>query len=117
MDFIEIEGAVEQACAAALSVPGPWARATPSQQLRALRLSRSISQRQLADESGVHQSVVCRLEKGGDARWSIWQRLFEALGYDAVLAPRPNCEEAEDLLREESHRRKDRSRAGLEMRW
>jgi transcriptional regulator with XRE-family HTH domain len=111
VDFIEIEAVVDQACAAALSVPRPWARATPSQQLRALRVSRSISQRQLADESGVHQSVICRLEQGGDARWAIWRRLFEALGYDAVLAPLCNCEEAEDLLREESHRRRDRSLA------
>ena len=108
---MEIEAALDEACAAALSVPRPWARATPSQQLRALRVSRKISQRQLAVESGVHQSVICRLEQGGDARWSIWRRLFAGLGYDAVLAPLANCEEAEDLLREESHRRKDRSLA------
>jgi transcriptional regulator with XRE-family HTH domain len=117
MDFIDVQAAVDDACVAALSVPRSWARASPNQQLRALRLARHISQRQLADESGLHQSLVSRLERGGDVRWTTWSRLFAALGYDVVMAPLCNSEEAEDLLREEAQRRKERIRAGLRIRW
>lgn len=108
---------IDEACAASLRVPRAWRDAPPGAQLRALRVTRGISQRQLADESGFSPSFVCRLEKGGDAPWATWRRLFWGLGFDAVLTPMETCEESEDLLREERERRKDRAEAGRLRRW
>ncbi len=110
---MELQDAVGEACLAALSVPGPWARAAPGEQLRALRQARGVSQRHAADAAGVNQSVVSRLEAGGDARWSIWRRLFAGLGYDAVLTPLSNSEDVEGLLETEALARQDRMEAGL----
>jgi transcriptional regulator with XRE-family HTH domain len=49
--------------------------------LRILRRERRISQRQLADEAGFNSSVVNRAERGGDALFSTWDRLFRGLGH------------------------------------
>ena len=117
MDFTDIQEDLDQACVAAGSIPRSWARATPGQQLRALRLSRNVSQRHLADESGVDQADISRLEQGADARWSTWQRLYTALGFEVVLAPLPSSEDAEDLIQDENLRRLDRMEAGRNARW
>jgi transcriptional regulator with XRE-family HTH domain len=109
---MELEDALDQACAAALSVPRAWISAEPGDQLRTLRHSRGVSQRHLADAAGVSQSVVCRLERGADARWTIWRSLFTALGYDAVLTPLSTSEDAEDLLEVQAQERQDRMEAG-----
>ena len=82
-------------------------------QLRELRHERRISQRQLADEAGVDVSMVARVERGRDARLSTWTRLFEGLGYRLILETHELCEEAEDLLTEESVRRSQRRLDGL----
>lgn len=82
-------------------------------QLRELRLERRISQRQLADEAGVHPSLVARVECGRDARLSTWAKLFEGLGYRLNLEPHELCEEAADLLSEERERREERRLEGL----
>ena len=90
--------------------------AFPGEQLRALRRSLGVSQRHLAEVSGVDQAVVCRLERGTDALWTTWQRLFVALGYGAVLMP-VSAEDAEDFLQDGIQRRKDRMEAGRMARW
>ena len=82
-------------------------------QLRELRLERRISQRQLADEAGVDSSLVTRVERGQDARLSTWAKLFEGLGYRLNLETQELCEEAADLLAEESARRAQRRLDGL----
>lgn len=82
-------------------------------QLRDLRLERKISQRQLADEAGVHHSLVARVESGRDARLTTWAKLFEGLGYRLNLETQELCEEAADLLSEESARRDQRRLDGL----
>ena len=89
----------------------------PGERLRALRLSLEISQRHLAESSGVDQSVVCRLERGADARWETWRRLFAALGFDVVLTPAPSTEDLEDFLQDGIQRRKDRMETGRTSRW
>lgn len=114
---MDMQEALQEACAAAFDVPTKWARATPGAQLRALRTSRGISQRHLAESSGVHQSVVCRLEYGADARWSTWKRLFEGLGYDVVLVPLSTSDDVEDMLLDEKMQREDRIEAGRLKRW
>ena len=88
----------------------------PGGQLRSLRRSLGVSQRHLAELSGVDQSVICRLERGSDAFWSTWRRLFVALGYRAMLSPGP-CEEGEGLLQDQARERKDRAEAGRAARW
>lgn len=108
---------IEQACVAAHDLPSSWTQSAPGEQLRALRESRGISQRHLAEESGVDQSDIGRIERGADARLSTWKRLFGALGFDAMLAPLPISDDAEDFLRDELQRRQERMEAGRMRRW
>jgi transcriptional regulator with XRE-family HTH domain len=111
------EEALEQACSAAEALPRAWVRAGPGEILRAVRSSRRVSQRHLAEVSGVRQSFISRLERGGDARWGTWRRLFSALGFDLVMAPLASCEDAEDFLKDQAQHRKDRAEAGRQARW
>ena len=114
---MELQNAFDHACGLAHDVPLAWSRASPGDQLRVMRSSRRVSQRHLAAESGVSQAIISRLERGADARLATWQRLFTALGFDAILLPRPSCEDAEDLIKDENERRKDRAAAGRALRW
>ena len=88
----------------------------PGERLRALRRAQGVSQRHLAEESGVGQSVICDLERGADARWTTWKRLFAALGFYAVLMPL-SSDDAEDLLRHGVEQRKERMEDGRMSRW
>jgi transcriptional regulator with XRE-family HTH domain len=114
---VDLDEAFDAAATAAASIPLTWSRAEPGVQLRFLRTDRGISQRQLAAHSGVDQADISRLERGADARWGTWRRLFDALGYEAVLAPRESSEDAACLLEDESLRRADRAEAGRASRW
>ncbi|MFI5348194.1 MAG: helix-turn-helix domain-containing protein [Elusimicrobiota bacterium] len=84
MDLEETLGEVHEALG---GVPKIWQEAPPGRQLRALRRARRVSQRHLADASGVDQADISRIERGADARLSTWKTLFLTLGYDAVLLP------------------------------
>lgn len=78
-----------------------------------LREERRISKRHLADEAGVNVSVVCRAERGEDARLSTWEKLFEGLGYRLDWEVSESSEEAPDLIAEEADARLERQRQGL----
>ena len=81
--------------------------------LKELRRKRGISQRQLADESGVDRSVVNRAESGeNDAQISTWAKLFQGLGYRLILDVEELCEESADLLAEHAEQRREKRRAG-----
>lgn len=99
-------------------LPMVWAQAGAGAQLRAVRLDRRISQRHLAQEAGVSQSFVSRLEAGRcDATLTIWRKLFEALGCWAPFVPVAFAEDVGDLLddgRDERERRRD---GGLACGW
>ena len=90
--------------------------AYPGEQLRALRTSLGISQRHLAEEARVDQAEICRLERGADARWSTWKRLFAALGYAAVLEPE-DSDDTEDYYQDGIQMRKDKMEEGRSARW
>ena len=81
--------------------------------LKELRQQRGISLRQPAAEAGVNPSVVSRAESGADAKLSTWATLFEALGYRLLWDTAELCEEAGDLLSEETERRRERQQEGL----
>lgn len=81
--------------------------------LRILRRERRISQRQLADAAGFNSSVVNRAERGGDALFSTWDRLFRGLGHRLSFDTEELCEEAADVLAEEAARRRERRLLGL----
>ena len=90
----------------------------PGQLLRALRRDRGISQRHLAELSGVDQAVISRLERGAEARWGTWKRLFLGLGYVIGLTTTPYAEDdVEDFIEYGIQTRKDRMQAGRESRW
>jgi transcriptional regulator with XRE-family HTH domain len=90
----------------------------PGEQLRARRLDLEISQNHLAEISGVGQTVISRIERGSDARWSTLKRLFKALGHDAVLTAEPCGEDdLQDFLRYGIHQREERMRVGRSARW
>jgi len=88
----------------------------PAEQLRAKRNALGVSQRHLAETSGVPQSVISALERGGDGRWSTWKRLFDSLGFTAVLMPE-GTDDVEDLYNDGIQRRKDRMENGRAARW
>lgn len=90
----------------------------PSAKLRALRLGWEVSQNHLAELSGVNQSVISRLERGGDAPWEIWRRLFSALGCVIVVEEEEYGEDdLQDLVRHGLRVRKARMEAGRRRRW
>jgi transcriptional regulator with XRE-family HTH domain len=109
---MDLEDVVEQAAVALDGVPKRWREAPPGEQLGALRRSRRVSQRHLAEVSGVDQADISRMEAGADARLSTWLKLFSALGFDAVLMPLVNCEDTQDLLERETIEREERKLAG-----
>jgi hypothetical protein len=63
-----LEDAVDEMCAALRGVPKRWREAPAGEQLGALRRSRRVSQRHLAEVSGVDQADISRMERGADAR-------------------------------------------------
>ena len=81
--------------------------------LKQHREAYGISRRQLADAAKVNVSVVIRAERGADAKFSTWFRLFEGLGFHILWRVTETCEEAEDLHREEAQWRRDRQTEGL----
>ena len=81
--------------------------------LKRLRRERRISQRQLADAAGFNSSVVNRAERGGDALFSTWDRLFRGLGHRLCFDTEELCEEASDVLAEEAERRRENRLLGL----
>lgn len=90
----------------------------PGDALRALRRSLEVSQRHLAEMSGVDQSVVSRLERGLDGRWTTWKKVFEALGCEIELKTLPFCtDDVEDFIQDGIQARKDRMEAGRQSRW
>ena len=94
-------------------LPAEWVKAEPGWQLKVLREERGISQRRLAEQAKIGQAVISRLERGADARLSTWRRLFEALGWDAVLVPTGECEETAGWLSDAMEERHERQRQGL----
>lgn len=117
MKGMDLRETLEQVFLAARSVPRSWSQASPGERLRALRESRGISQRHLAQESGVDQAVICRMERGGDACLSTWERLFSALGFEVVWMPLYSDEDMEGFLRDGAQERKDMMEAGRMARW
>lgn len=89
----------------------------PGEKLRELRLSAGVSQRLLAEQSGVDQSAISRIERGGDARWGTLKKLFGALGHPIGLSIDGACDEAECLLQDLMQERRDRMEYGRGMRW
>jgi transcriptional regulator with XRE-family HTH domain len=56
--------------------------------LRKARAARGLTQRQLADQAGLHQAQVARAESGADLRLSTLLELAHAAGLVLFLAPR-----------------------------
>ena len=107
----------EQVAGAAHSIPRAWSSVPPGKRLRALRRALRLSQRHLAESSGVDQSVIGDLERGADGRWSTWNRLFAVFGYQAVPLPVSCSEESEEILRIQRLERREKMEFGLEARW
>jgi transcriptional regulator with XRE-family HTH domain len=91
----------------------------PGAQLRDLRRDRGISQRHLAEELGVDQSEISKIERGADACWTTLLRLFAGLGYDIALTAQPSAgeDDVEDFLQDGIQRRRDRMEKGRMSRW
>ena len=71
----------------AVEAAGPWASWTLARQLWYLRLRSGMTQAEFAWRSGLSREEICRLERGGDPRWSTLERFFCALGYYPLLMP------------------------------
>lgn len=67
-----------------------------------------MSQERIGRLSGLHPSVVSRLEGSGDARLSTWRKAYDALGFDVVLLPVPRAGLEELGERATASRRKTR---------
>ena len=72
-----------------------------------------MSLNQLADAAGVNVSQVSRVEEGRDAQLSTLLKIYDGLGYHVRFQRQEACEEAGDLISEESWRRQERREAGL----
>ena len=59
--------------------------------LKALRLQRMLSQRELAERAGVAHATIVRLEAGAEAQYGTARKLAQALGVE----PRELAEEAQ----------------------
>lgn len=90
----------------------------PGERLRSLRKTWDVSQKHLAELSGIGQDVISRLGRGCDARWSTWKRVFGALGYGIVVqAEEYGEDDLEDLIRHGIRMRKESMEAGRARRW
>ncbi|MFI5345231.1 MAG: helix-turn-helix domain-containing protein [Elusimicrobiota bacterium] len=72
---------------AADSLPKDWKARGPEFGFEFVRCRLRFTQDELAQKSGVAQSIVSRVEGGFDARLSTWRRLYAAMGFDLVLLP------------------------------
>ena len=58
----------------------------PGELLRCVRTRLRMTQKQLAERSGIDQAHITRMEAGiVDAQWKSWVRVFEALQFRLVL--------------------------------
>jgi transcriptional regulator with XRE-family HTH domain len=92
--------------------PDRWV-AENGAKLRALRRERGNSQKHLADAAGVNVSQVSRVEAGRDAQLTTLLKIYDGLGYRFEFDLQEICEEAGDLLAEESERRRIRREDGM----
>ena len=81
--------ALDAALEAGLGAPEPWVGLELGDALRRLRRRVRLKQGQLALMIGARQPAVSKIERGADLRLSTLRRLFDALGCDLVLLPRP----------------------------
>ena len=81
--------------------------------LISLRCRRGMSQLHLADAAGVRASVVQRAERGADAKFSTWRKLFTGVGCRLSFSTIELAEECFEFLAEEAERRRERRLAGL----
>lgn len=58
-----------------------------SDELRRARVKRGFSQQALAAATGLPQSHISKIERGGDAQVRTIRRIARALGYELALAP------------------------------
>jgi DNA-binding XRE family transcriptional regulator len=85
-DFADVAAGDEFLRLIALA-PEVW-RTKPHQfHLWLARKRDGLTQRQLAEKAGVHQSLVARVERGRDVRLSTMRRLYQTLGYHMLIVP------------------------------
>jgi transcriptional regulator with XRE-family HTH domain len=74
----------------------PSTSAPVGQRLRQLRTAANLTQRQLAQKSGIHQTIISSLELGGyRVTYVTCVRLARALGFDNPLDVFPVLDEHE----------------------
>src|SRR5687768_2640493 len=69
-----------------LMAPERWEGAAPGAALIQLRRRMGASQRELAERSGVSQTIIQRIESGGDFCLSSLRRLLGVMGFEPKLA-------------------------------
>lgn len=84
--------------------------------LRKCRHERRVSQKHLAEMTGVNPSVVHRAERGTDARISTWIKLFDGLGYRLTFEVDETSEDVGGWLLDEADQRRERSLLNLRTR-
>lgn len=80
---------IEGAAQAAGGVPADWSALPAGLMIFRLRTALCLYQWKLAMRIGARQSLISRIEHGADLRLSTLRRIFDALGCDLVLLPRP----------------------------
>lgn len=76
---------------AARGLPVWWRDKSPADGFVALRRRFQFTQDEVAERSGLAQSLLSRLEGGGDARLSTWRRAYAAMGFELLLLPVCAC--------------------------
>lgn len=78
---------VRETVLAARAIPPDWQPGPPAQGLIRLRRRLRLTQAALAERAGIPQSFISKVERGRDVRLSTLCRLYEAMGYQAVIVP------------------------------
>lgn len=115
--IVSVSFETDDVLAASVDLPYAWLTSSFGEQVRALRLQRGLSQRALAEMTGISAGDISRLEAGRDARLSTVRHLIESMGYLVALAAVNGCEEAEDLAAERMEERRERMREHWRSPW
>ena len=78
---------LDEVLRAARALPSWWRRKPVEEGFLSLRCHLQYTQDEVAARSGLAQSIVSRLEGGGDALLSTWTRAYAAMGFELLLVP------------------------------
>src|SRR5437899_1144280 len=78
---------IEQLLETVPSLPAEWLELAPDHGFERLRCMLRFSQDELGRKTGMTQARISRIEGGADIRFSVWKKIYAAMGFDLILMP------------------------------